>query len=64
MFWVVKLLLYNLIPKLWITSATNAGDTPIFTNPKGYVKAEEIYKENGKIEYCNNYLVKIGNNCW
>ena len=30
MFWVVKLLLYNLIPKLWITSATNAGDTPIF----------------------------------
>jgi len=35
-----------------------SGDTPIFTNPKGYVKAEEIYKENGETEFYNNYLVK------
>ncbi|MDP3026384.1 MAG: AAA family ATPase, partial [Nanoarchaeota archaeon] len=35
-----------------------SGDTPIFTNPKGYVKAEEIYKEDGEIESHNSYLVK------
>jgi len=35
-----------------------SGDTPIFTNPKGYIKAEEIYNENGETEFYNNYLVK------
>ena len=35
-----------------------SGDTPIFTNPKGYIKAEEIYKENGETESYKNYLIK------
>jgi len=35
-----------------------AGDTPILTNPKGYIKAEDVYKEEGKLEKFKNYELK------
>ncbi len=35
-----------------------SGDTPIFTNPNGYIKAEKIFEENGKEETVKNYIVK------
>jgi len=35
-----------------------SGETPILTNPKGYVKAEEIYNQEGKVEKFRNYDVK------
>jgi len=34
------------------------GETPILTNPSGYVKAEEIYKKEGKSENIGKYDVK------
>ncbi len=35
-----------------------AGETPILTNPKGYVKAEQIYKMKGKSEKFRKYILK------
>jgi len=35
-----------------------AGETPIFTNPKGFVKAEKIYEEKGKKEEFKNCTLK------
>src|SRR3989344_4943026 len=35
-----------------------SGDTLVLTNPKGYVKAEEIYKKEGNIEKVREYEVK------
>src|SRR3989344_7452945 len=35
-----------------------SGDTQIFTNPHGYIKAEEIYQKEGKNEEIKNYSVK------
>ncbi len=35
-----------------------SGETPILTNPKGYVKAEQIYMEKGKSEKFRNYDLK------
>ena len=35
-----------------------AGETAILTNPKGYVKAEQIYEEDGESEKFRNYDLK------
>jgi SpoVK/Ycf46/Vps4 family AAA+-type ATPase/intein/homing endonuclease len=35
-----------------------SGDTPLLTNPKGYIKAEDIFKEKGKVEKFRNYNLK------
>ncbi len=35
-----------------------AGDTPILTNPGGYIKAEQIYKQKGVGEKFRNYMLK------
>ncbi len=35
-----------------------SGDTPILTNPRGYLKAEEIYNEKGTNEKSNSYNLK------
>jgi len=34
------------------------GETPIFTNPKGYVKAKQIYEQKGKDEKFRKYILK------
>lgn len=34
------------------------GETPILTNPKGFVKAKEIYEQGGKAENFNSHVVK------